>query len=258
MTLHDDAATITTHLDTIRRAWPHMLPGIRTASTSTTPPKGHGHTSNPRGLDNGDHNDDTDRLNQIISARADIHTVLYGWAKVVLEDINPDTPPPAGDNPIGLCTYLADNALHLVGHEAAQDILDELGECARTAHHIVTPKRRTTITIGDCPIGGCQGTVRAHPTWRDDTTGDAWATCDTCETRAVAAWWRDKMGLTHREQLTAAELVTLARTEYGIGLTHRAVQGLVRRRTLVPIDEQERPQRFRLADCVWYLTRRAG
>lgn len=257
-TTTDLVRRITDALDTIRHGWPHMLPE-NADSESISPYRGKagGRTSNPRGEDNGDHNDDVTRVDVILSTRGDITATLNGWARLILDDYEPDTPTPAGDNAVGLALYISANVLHLAGHVAAEDALEELEECAKQVAVIVDPPRRTTITLGACTIGGCQGVVRARPDHRDETTGDAWARCDTCDTEAVADWWRKEMGLTRRSELTTDEIVTLAYQEFGISLTHRAVQGLVRRKVLHPI-EDTKPQAFQFAECVAYLTRRAG
>lgn len=218
-TLAQQEAQIVADLTTIRDLWDHMLPTMQAipvgriggSSSRTSTGKGNDH--------NGDHNADVTNLDIVMSDRGDITAVLQGWCRVVIEDFDVTAVIPHGHDVQGMCTFLERWARHMTGHEAADDFAEEIHGAAVKVLRRAKPKRKDWMGIGICPLRNdetreqCGGSVRAYP---DADTGESWATCQSCGTKAVVSWWeREIFGPEASTLVTAEELLLFVRHEFG-------------------------------------------
>lgn len=219
-------------LRTIRTGWDAIMPRLRSVGT------GHGssgpRTSTPKDADNGDHDSDVDRLDVVLSARADILAVLNGWCRVVIEDKPVTTALPSDGHDVhDLGEFLDRWAGYLVEHEAGRDAADEIAECARTVRKLLPRGRREWMIIGTCPIEDdetgevCGGTVRAWP----DSDHDQDPTCMRCGIEAVVPWWMSHMldDPNSKPLVTADELISIIVFRLHRTVTHGQIRQWVAR-----------------------------
>lgn len=198
------------HLRTIRDHWDQMVPAQQSSSVARFGGS-RSRTSTPKATDNGDHNSDVDRLDVILSLRADVLAVLNGWTQVALQDYEIKTCDVDGHDVGSLCEFLSKQAWRLVDHEAWPDLLDEVTDAAKAVHRVAVPSRKDWMIIGTCPIANdetgqsCGGEVRAWP----DPTQDRDPRCMTCGTVAVVDWWMTRMldDPSTKPLVTATELI---------------------------------------------------
>jgi hypothetical protein len=209
---------------------------------------------------------DTPRLVDVVDHRHRIALVLNAWCRAVIEDHDVTHGIPHGLDVPGMVGFLRRWSHLMAEHEAAEVMLDELESCADTVRRYAEPQRRTWIALGPCPL------VYTHPDTgdaqtcpgqvRSDEDDAEWATCNRCQTRAVASWWEREMfpGLELAEEraLTTAEVVTLAHKQFGMMLTKQAVWQWVSRGELHPIDRDAKPHQFLMRHVVRSLARKAS
>lgn len=223
-------------LRTIRDNWDDMLPALKAA------PIGRGSSGGATvievGREDGDHNAGVGNLDIVISDRGDITAVLQGWSRLVVEDFDVTTVIPHGHDVEGMTRFLERWARHMTGHDAAQDMADELRACAGKVLRHAKPRRKDWLGIGICPIRNdetreqCGGNIRAYP---DSDAGESWATCGKCGTKAVVSWWEHEIfGGETSTLVTAAELVLFVRHEFGRVVGESTIRQWVRRQWIEP------------------------
>lgn len=240
----------------IRRAWDEMLDTtIKSPSLQPSFGSGGARTSTQTRQDNSNLDDDVDRLDSIISLRIDIQRCMQSWCRVIIEDLRPDGPYPSGADVKTMCAFAEANARMMSGHEDGELMATELAKWAEKVDRVLTPGRPASVALGPCPIVDCSGVVRANPAELDDVTGEVVAACTRCGTVDTISHWCDLMEIEMPSDVTIEQIINLAYAGFGMRITRRAVEGLVRRGTLVPVGED--PQRFALQDVIEYLTRRS-
>ena len=223
--LTEACATITAH-------WDQMLPTGPTSSVGAGAAVSR--TSTGRDEDNGDHNRDVGAVDVVVSLRHDVTVTLNSWCQVVIEAFNVTTVVPDGLDAKAMAAFLARWARHLSGHDAGRDCADEVHAAARSVRGVAVPHRRDWVGLGECPLEGddgqvCGGQVRAYPEHLDED-GDAWASCRSCGTKAVASWWEAQMFPDGTSRLVTADgVVTLLHRTYGRVVTPSAVRKWVQR-----------------------------
>lgn len=284
---------LTASLSTISTLWDEMLAPLiepaawRPKGGQTTAPKAtkpgewparptrgrQGHA--PAGAlrdDDDASNADMPRTDQVISIRTEVMRTLRSWCQVVVEDHDVEHGIPSGVDVPGMVAFLERWAPRMAEHQAGADLLDELDDCATAVRRCARPDRDTSMYLGECPTihtdpdSGegvqCRGSVRTlDPSQSRYPTEDAEARCKRCGTTAVVTWWDQQMnpdstrggeGWADRT-LTADEVVTLARTDYGRPLTRAAIRKWVSREWLDPVGDDV-PHRYRLGDVVLILS----
>lgn len=259
------ADDMTTALHNLRRDWPQMIPqgGAQVAPGWATK-SGAGHSGRSPGVvcDDGRirypqdqspdvpggrpaddepkpaSDDDTRRIDKIISLRVHVGQVLNGWCRVIIEDRHITTTPVDGCDPLAMSRFLTTHAEWMSGHEAAQDCRDEIVTLAQRCHLIADPPKRESMSIGRCPLRleddtECGGDVRARPNM-DEV--EAYASCGKCGETAVASWWEAHMfdDPETRALLTDADVVTLIHRLYGQVIKQATVRQWVRRAIITP------------------------
>lgn len=134
---------------------------------------------------------------------------------------------------------------------------------------IVDPYKRTTMSLGPCPLeipgdadvlGPCAGTVRVR--LEGDRDGEAYAVCDHCGESAVWSWWEKRMYPDPELQalLTAPEVVTFLHRAYSISIEPSTVRKWVERKRLASCgtDDEGRSLFAREAVIFAYETWRLG
>lgn len=208
---------------------------------------------------------DIDRTLQVVEIRSAATTALNGWCRTIVQDHDVEHGIPSGMDVPAMCAFLHRWAYLAAEHDAARDMLDELTKVAAAVERIARPQRQEGLRLGACPL-----------TWREPETAEdkpcpgrlvgdeeGWVTCDRCGTRAVAGWWEAHMtgedrGDIETRTVTVAEIVDLARSQFGQRIQPAAVWQWVNRNRLSPVDADAKPHRFRTKDVVVLLMRRAG
>ena len=193
--------TIRRHLTTITTHWDALL----------VAPGGAGQGGSRSTLitadDHADTDADIDRATRVVSLRRFATDVLNGWSRVIMEDRPVTEALPDGSNVPSMAAFLVTHAQWMSGHDAAGDLVDELGDVARKVKALAAPKRREWISLGACPVEVefdpeqgvevCGGQVRAWPTLADLTREEAahvrLPSCRRCGTEATVEWWQTHM-----------------------------------------------------------------
>ncbi|WP_233580752.1 hypothetical protein [Streptomyces triticirhizae] len=97
--------------------------------------------------------------------RAAIRTVLASWSGLVVQERGVSRP--ARDIP-ALSRFLCRHIDWLTRHPAAGDLMDEIRELTRRAHHVAYPDRSRRVPLGYCPVPECEGELVARMRSRDD------------------------------------------------------------------------------------------
>ena len=270
---------IVTALATIRREWDHMLPtaapaqrigggskaaGILGDNTEpTTDTLGRKHWP----ADHVDTDRDIDPATRLVSLRREVRDVLNGWSRVVMEDRPVTKALPDGLSVSSMATFLERHARWVSGHEAAQDMADELEALARRVHAVTQPQRREWINLGSCPLEieaetddglamvTCGGQVRAWPR-AEDRDGEVMARCRRCGIEAVPSWWEARMfdDPELRVLLTAEEVVSFVHRAYGKVIKAGTVRQWDKRGTIEPAGHDDKGRRLYARDAlVWAL-----
>ncbi|MGK5638869.1 hypothetical protein ACSNOK_11235 [Streptomyces sp. URMC 126] len=123
---------------------------------------------------------------RVLDARADIRSVLTGWAALVREQRGVGVP--ARDT-AALTAFLARHADWLAAHPAAADLTAETGELIRAAWSALSGHRDRHVVIGPCVRPGCSGRLAARLGGRT-AAGEAAIVCsaDTAHTWSPEAW----------------------------------------------------------------------
>ena len=238
MSLAELEAQITADLIVIRDLWDRMLPTIKAI------PLGHmgggtSRTSTAKDADNGDHNTDVDNLDIVMSDRGDITAVLQGWARVVVEDFDVTTVIPHGHDVRGMCVFLMRWARHMTGHEAAQDMADELHTAAVRVLRYAKPRgRREWIWIGDCPnVIGCEGDpvvcatpIRVYP--------QRAIKCAGCGVEDTLDGWIVRIVGSH-QLVTAEQLTPILHKKLGIVASRDKIRQWVHRGVITPAKDDD-------------------
>lgn len=231
------------HLAAISAGWDQMLtdppaarPGQRTKGTGAT-------------LEDGaDSDEDMPRLLRVIEDRAQVTATLNGWCRVTIEDHHVEHGIPDGTSAVAMCDFLTRWAYLLAEHEAAEDLLAELGQARGTVARWCSPTqhrpygwhpRPRSMRLGSCPLTWqhpdtaddqqCPGTLRGRE--------DGWVTCDACGTAAVMGWWERKLhGEGGLPPMTLAQVVTYLHHWRGITITERGLRRWISDGDLVPVD----------------------
>lgn len=208
---------------------------------------------------------DLPRSTNLGDVRAAATTALNGWCRTIVDDHDVHHGIPHGQDVPGMCEFLLRWRAQAAESDGAQVMLEELRKVASSVRRYAEPEGRSGLRLGACPL-----------TWQDPETAqdrpcpgrlvgmdDGWVTCSGCGTRAVPEWWEQRAqggDLVPAEDrtVTAAELVDLARDEFGQRIAPAAVWQWVKRGRLVPVDKDAKPHRYPLRDVVVLLMRRAG
>lgn len=215
------------HCWDIRRDWAFMHQPLSTGSVAARVSRSAG-----TGEEDSDGNHGVTRVDVIVSARADVTIILNGWCRVAIEDYNITEVIPDGTDVPAMCRFLERWAIQLAAHDAVADMIDELADCARVVHRTAFPEKRTTLSIGDCPLrlednNICGGKVVALP---DEDAGESYAVCRSCGERAVVSWWeREMFGPEASHLLTATELRTFIHQQFGKLVTEATIRQWIKR-----------------------------
>lgn len=252
---------ITDALVTIRREWPHMMP-------VGAPPRSPGGAASTRitADDHADSGADIDPATRLVSLRREVVDCLNGWSRVVMEDRPVTKALPDGHSAVSMTEFLQRHAQWMSGHEAAEDVSDEVADLARKVKAHTQPQRREWMSLGSCPLEiedetehglamvVCSGQVRAWPRTTDED-GQVMARCRRCGVEAVAPWWEARMfdDAELKVQLTDAEVVTFVHRAYGKVITQATVRQWIRRKVIQPSGEVEGKRVFDRHALVWAL-----
>ena len=219
---------ITQALVTIRREWdalrlgpPSSRPGGGSKSAQITADdhnRGGWHVL-------GDSVIDVDAMTRLSALRRTVTEVLNSWSRVVMEDRPVESALPDGRSAVSMCVFLERHAQWMSGHEAAEDMADEVEGLATGVIRFTQPQRREWINLGSCPLEieaetddglamvTCGGQVRAWPR-AEDRDGEVMARCRRCGIEAVPSWWEARMfdDPELRVLLTAEEVVGFVQT----------------------------------------------
>lgn len=216
-------------LRTIRDNWDDMLPALKAAPIGRG--SSGGATVIEMGREDGDHNAGVGNLDIVLSDRGDITAVLQGWSRLVVEDFDVTTVIPHGHDVAGMTRFLERWARHMTGHDAAQDMADELRACAGKVLRHAKPRGRDFMILGECPIEiehpdgslhSCGGTVIAYP----QAGSDRDPRCAHCGTEAVVDWWMSHMldDPDSKPLVTASELISIIAFRLRWTVTHETVR----------------------------------
>ncbi len=245
-------------LATIRDLWDEML----------TPPANRPGNKGGGGVlldDHAESDADTPRMIRIVDTRHTVTATLNAWCRVAVEDHDVEHHIPGGHDVPGMCDFLTRWAYLLAEHDAARDLLDEVSIARAKVERIARPQRQEGLRLGACPLTWQEPETATDKACPGRLVGDeeGWVTCSRCGTRAVAGWWEAHMtgedrGDIETRTVTVAEIVELARSQFGQRIQPAAVWQWVNRNRLSPVDPDAKPHRFRTKDVVVLLMRRAG
>ena len=276
---------ITEALVTIRREWdalrlgpPSSRPGGGSKSAQITADdhnRGGWHVL-------GDSVIDVDAMTRLSALRRTVTEVLNSWSRVIVEDrIMPTIEhmtaqeireyltkvAPRGDHAPAMCVFLERHAQWMSGHEAAEDMADEVAGLATGVTRFTQPQRREWINLGSCPLEieaetddglamvTCGGQVRAWPR-AEDRDGEVMARCRRCGVEAVPSWWEARMfdDPELRVLLTAEEVVGFVHRAYGKVIKAATVRQWDKRGTIEPAGHDDKGRRLYARDAlVWAL-----
>lgn len=276
---------ITQALVTIRREWdalrlgpPSSRPGGGSKSAQITADdhnRGGWHVL-------GDSVIDVDAMTRLSALRRTVTEVLNSWSRVIVEDrIMPTIEhmtaqeireyltkvAPRGDHAPAMCVFLERHAQWMSGHEAAEDMVDEVEGLATGVTRFTQPQRRQWINLGSCPLEieaetddglamvTCGGQVRAWPR-AEDRDGEVMARCRRCGIEAVPSWWEARMfdDPELRVLLTAEEVVGFVHRAYGKVIKAATVRQWDKRGTIEPAGHDDKGRRLYAREAlVWAL-----
>lgn len=276
---------ITEALVTIRREWPALRLGPPSSSpgggaksaqiTADDHKRGEWHVL-------GDNVVDVDAMTRCSALRRTVTDVLNGWSRVIVEDrIMPTLEhmtaqeireyltkvAPRGDHAPAMCVFLERHAQWMSGHEAAEDMADEVAGLAKGVTRFTQPQRREWINLGSCPLEVeaetdeglamvvCAGQVRAWPRETDDD-GQVMARCRRCGIEAVTSWWESRMfdDAELKVMLTAEEVVTFVHRAYGKVIKSVTVRQWDKRGVIEPAGHDDKGRRLYAREAlVWAL-----
>ncbi|MBZ4323928.1 hypothetical protein [Streptomyces huiliensis] len=123
---------------------------------------------------------------RVLDARADIRTVLTGWAALVREERGVGAPV---RDAAALTGFLARHADWLAAHPAAAELTAETKELIRAGWAALSGPRDRHVAVGSCVRPGCDGRLAARLDTRA-ATGEAAIVCsaDTGHTWSPDAW----------------------------------------------------------------------
>lgn len=261
---------ITQALVTIRREWP----ALRLGPPSSRPGGG----SKSAQITADDHNRgewhvlgdsvvDVDAMTRCSALRRTVTDVLNGWSRVVMEDRPVEHALPDGRSAESMCIFLERHAQWMSGHEAAEDMADEVEGLAKGVTRFTQPQRREWINLGSCPLEieaetddglamvTCGGQVRVWPR-AEDRDGEVMARCRRCGVEAVPSWWEARMfdDPELRVLLTAEEVVGFVHRAYGKVIKAATVRQWDKRGTIEPAGHDDKGRRLYARDAlVWAL-----
>lgn len=261
---------ITQALVTIRREWPALRLGPPSSSpgggaksaqiTADDHKRGEWHVL-------GDNVVDVDAMTRCSALRRTVTDVLNGWSRVVMEDRPVEHALPDGRSAESMCIFLERHAQWMSGHEAAEDMADEVEGLAKGVTRFTQPQRREWINLGSCPLEieaetddglamvTCGGQVRAWPR-AEDRDGEVMARCRRCGIEAVPSWWEARMfdDPELRVLLTAEEVVGFVHRAYGKVIKAATVRQWDKRGTIEPAGHDDKGRRLYARDAlVWAL-----
>lgn len=276
---------ITRALKTIRDDWPLLIP---TGPAPVTLSIGSGKASRIKRDDHDDRGDDIDPTTRRVSASHEVVCNLNSWTRLVVDEQELNATLPNGADASSMATFLMRWAGFLAAHPASEDATSELEEQVQVIRLFVPPAttmeeyRPTPVRrlIGRCTeqrehedqtIRACGGRVYAYPDGDgvdEHDSGDPWATCQRCGSRAVVSVWQrwmfpeveDEQAYTRSVDrvLSEVEVMTLAHREFGKPMTRRALKHWVTRGLLEPIDPTAERLTFRLGHVVDALAAKTG
>lgn len=230
---------IRTHWDAlILPASSRTLGGPRGATSSRGVPP-HDPVNDPLGVmvedDHLDSEADIDRATRVVSLRRFTVDVLNGWSRVVMEDRPVTKALPDGKDALSMCRFLETHAQWLSGHEAAEDVCNELGDLAQRIRQAVAPYRKEWLYLGDCPFviedWFCAGRVRSRIGGETDE-----ASCSDCGQVALVEWWEDVLGIgVDPRPVTIPALVPILRDRLKITVTERTLRNWARDGRITPL-----------------------
>lgn len=261
---------ITQALVTIRREWPALRLGPPSSSpgggaksaqiTADDHKRGEWHVL-------GDSVVDVDAMTRCSTLRRTVTDVLNSWSRVVMEDRPVEHALPDGRSAESMCIFLERHAQWMSGHEAADDMADEVEGLAKGVTRFTQPQRREWINLGSCPLEveaetddglamvTCGGQVRAWPR-AEDRDGEVMARCRRCGVEAVPSWWEARMfdDPELRVLLTAEEVVGFVHRAYGKVIKAATVRQWDKRGTIEPAGHDDKGRRLYARDAlVWAL-----
>ena len=261
---------ITQALVTIRREWPALRLGPPSSSpgggaksaqiTADDHKRGEWHVL-------GDNVVDVDAATRCSALRRTVTDVLNGWSRVVMEDRPVESALPDGRSAVSMCVFLERHAQWMSGHEAAEDMADEVAGLAKGVTRFTQPQRREWINLGSCPLEvetetddglamvTCGGQVRAWPR-AEDRDGEVMARCRRCGVEAVPSWWEARMfdDPELRVLLTAEEVVGFVHRAYGKVIKAATVRQWDKRGTIESAGHDDKGRRLYARDAlVWAL-----
>lgn len=268
---------ITEALVTIRKEWPALRLGPPSSSpgggaksaqiTADDHKRGEWHVL-------GDSVVDVDAMTRCSALRRTVTDVLNSWSRVVMEDRPVEEALPDGRSAVSMCIFLERHAQWMSGHEAAEDMAEEVAGLAQGVTRFTQPQRREWINLGSCPLeiedvgevgsegqhGGvrmvvCNGQVRAWPRETDDD-GQVMARCRRCGIEAVTSWWESRMfdDAELKVMLTAEEVVTFVHRAYGRVIKAVTVRQWDKRGVIEPAGHDDKGRRLYAREAlVWAL-----
>ena len=253
---------ITDALVTIRREWPAMMP------LGPAPIRfGVGRQARITADDHASTGADIDGGTVLVSLRRAATDTLNGWSRLVMEDRPVTTALPDGRSAPSMCVFLERHAQWMSGHEAAEDMADEVVTLAREIKAFTQPERREWINLGSCPLEveaetddglamvTCAGQVRAWPR-AEDRDGEVMARCRRCGIEAVTAWWESRMfdDAELKVLLTAEEVVAFVHRAYGKVIKAVTVRQWDKRGVIEPAGHDDKGRRLYAREAlVWAL-----
>lgn len=261
---------ITEALVTIRREWPALRLGPPSSSpgggaksaqiTADDHKRGEWHVL-------GDNVVDVDAMTRCSALRRTVTDVLNGWSRVVIEDRPVESALPDGRSAVSMCAFLERHAQWMSGHQAAEDMADEVAGLAQGVTRFTQPQRREWINLGTCPLEVeadtddglamvvCAGQVRAWPR-ETDADGQVMARCRRCGIEAVTSWWESRMfdDAELKVMLTAEEVVTFVHRAYGKVIKSVTVRQWDKRGVIEPAGHDDKGRRLYAREAlVWAL-----
>ena len=219
--------------DTIRLVWPVMhQPATASIASKPTPRALYTHE------DHDERQDDIGRLDNVVSLRHEVTGLLNSWARVIVEEHDLTHHLPDGWDTVGLAELVKRWSRHMSGHEAGQDMADELQRAAGRCKAIAYPKRRDTMRIGACPntigVDGDSMTCGAEVRVNAEHPGDI--RCPGCGLEDTLDGWVLRMVGT-QGPYTASQLVPLLHKRIGRVVSESAIRQWVRRGIIEPLKD---------------------
>lgn len=164
-------------------------------------------------------------LDRRVSLAHEVTMTLNGWCRVVVEDFDVEHHIPLGTDTLGMVTFLERWAQMLSGHEAAQDVADELAKAASDVRRTALPPRKDWIKIGMCPntIGIEGESVTCGQEVRVTTAYQGTIRCRGCGIEDTMDGWILRIVGTEG-LVTIPQLVPLLRKRMGISVSERTLR----------------------------------